>query len=99
MENPVCGADQLLLYLFLNVYLFIHLAPPGLSCGMWDLIPSPGIEPGTPVLGARSLSHRTTGQVPDQLLAVLLSPQNPLLRVELIGFDPCAQGHHCVLPL
>ena len=66
---------------------------------MWDLIPSPGIEPGTPVLGARSLSHRTTGQVPDQLLAVLLSPQNPLLRAELIGFDPCAQGHHCVLPL
>ena len=27
----------------------------GLSCGMWDLVPGPGIEPGSPELGAQSL--------------------------------------------
>ena len=30
-----------------------------LSWGMWDLVPSPGIKPGLPALGARSLSHWT----------------------------------------
>ena len=35
-----------------------------LSCGMWDLVPKPGIEPGPPALGARSLRHWTTREVP-----------------------------------
>ena len=30
------------------------------SCGMWDLVPWPGIEPRPPALGAQSLSHWTT---------------------------------------
>ena len=34
------------------------------SCSMWDLAPWPGIEPGTPALGAWSLSHWTTRAVP-----------------------------------
>ena len=51
---------------FLYIYfLFIYLAAPGLSCGMWDLVPWPGIEPGLPALGARSLSHWTAREVPD----------------------------------
>ena len=30
--------------------LFIHLAALGLfSCGMWALVPQPGIEPGLPL--------------------------------------------------
>ena len=33
------------------------------SCGMWDLVPWPGIEPRPPVLGVRRLSHRTTREV------------------------------------
>ena len=32
---------------FLNI-LFIYLAPLSLSCGMRDLAPPPGIEPGAP---------------------------------------------------
>ena len=32
------------------------------SCSMWDLVP--GIEPRPPVLGAQSLSHWTTREVP-----------------------------------
>ena len=34
------------------------------SWGMWDLVPWPGIEPRPPELGAPSLSHWTTREVP-----------------------------------
>ena len=33
-----------------------------LSCGMWDLVPWPGIEPRHSAQGAWNLSHRTTGK-------------------------------------
>ena len=45
------------------VYLFI-LAGPGLSCGTWDLLPWPGMEPRPPALGAQSLIHWTSREVP-----------------------------------
>ena len=35
-----------------------------LSCGTWDLAPWPGIKPRSPALGAWSLSHWTTREVP-----------------------------------
>ena len=35
-----------------------------LGCSMWDLVPWPGIELGAPELGAWSLSHWTTREVP-----------------------------------
>ena len=35
-----------------------------LSCGMWDLVPWPGIRLGPPALEARSFRHRTTREVP-----------------------------------
>ena len=34
------------------------------SWGMWDLVPWPGIKPGSPALGACSLGHWTTRKVP-----------------------------------
>ena len=34
------------------------------SSEMWDLVPWPGIEPRPPALGAQSLSHWTTREVP-----------------------------------
>ena len=34
------------------------------SCGMWDLVPRPGIEPIPPSLGAWSLNHWTAKEVP-----------------------------------
>ena len=37
---------------------------PGLSCSMWVLVSQPGIKPGPPALGTRSLSHWTTREVP-----------------------------------
>ena len=39
------------------IYTFIYLDAPGLSCSIWDLVPSPGIEPGPPALGAQSVSQ------------------------------------------
>ena len=33
------------------------------SCGTWDLIPWPGIEPRPPAMGMRSLSHWTIREV------------------------------------
>ena len=39
-----------------------------LICSVWDLVPGPGVEPGTPALGARGLSHWVTWEVPRQFL-------------------------------
>ena len=64
------GGFGKVLVFFFNIY-FIYLAMLGLSCsmrilscGMWDLVPSPGIKPRPSVLGAWSLNHWTTREVP-----------------------------------
>ena len=44
-------------------FQFIYLAVVGLSCGMLDLVHLPGIKPGLPALGLRSLSHWITWEV------------------------------------
>ena len=51
---------------FLKSLCFLrkYLAVPDLSWGMWDLVPSPGMEPRPPALGARSLSNWTTKEIP-----------------------------------
>ena len=55
------------------VKICVYLAVMGLSCsikifdfhcGMWDLVPWPGIEPEAPRLGAQNLSRWTTREVP-----------------------------------
>ena len=51
-------------FFLIFIYLFIHLTASSLSCGMWDLLPCPGIEPWPPALGAWNLSHWTTREVP-----------------------------------
>ena len=71
---------RLALEVFLNqsINQLMNLAAPGLgcsmwifrcsmqtlSCGMWDLAPSPGIEPRPRALGVPSFSHCTTREVP-----------------------------------
>ena len=63
--------------IFYKTFICIYLAPLGLGCGMqgvwcyiqslicglWDLVPRPGIEPGPPALGARGLNCWTTREV------------------------------------
>ena len=53
-ENPMY------IYIFKCLFLFTYLAAQGLSCGMWDLVPQPGIKPRAPALRDQSLSHWTT---------------------------------------
>ena len=45
------------------------MAAQGLSCGMWDLVPQPGIKPRAPALRDQSLSHCTTRGVPKDRLS------------------------------
>ena len=59
------------MHMFLMFISLINLAALGLShgmgtpsCGMWDLVPKPGIEHGPPVLGVQSLSHWTAREAP-----------------------------------
>ena len=49
---------------------FLTLAPGSAGTLSWDildLVPWPGFEPGSPALGARSLSHQTTRDIPKRL--------------------------------
>ena len=56
-------------FIFFYIYLFTWLhwvlvaACRIFSCGMWDLVPWPGIKPGSPALMQR-LSHWTIKEVP-----------------------------------
>ena len=56
--------DDCLCWIFLNIYLFINLAGPGLSCGIWNLVPGPRIQSQPPSLEVWSLIHWTTREVP-----------------------------------
>ena len=54
------------IFFFFNLKIF-YLASWCLSFGMWGLVPWPGIKPGPPALGAQSLSHWITREVPGLL--------------------------------
>ena len=72
---------------------------PTLNCGMWDLVPWPGIEPRAPALGAQSPSHWTTKEVPE----ILFHWRRPSLvvqslsHVQLFG-TPWTAAHQASLP-
>ena len=61
------------------------------SCGMWDLVPWPGVEPRPPIWGELSLSHWTTREVPMKhfsyrTFSLLLEEKEKLFRLELFHF-------------
>ena len=45
----------------------LHCGMQILSCGMWDLVPWPGIKPRPPALGGQSLGHWTTREGPTNM--------------------------------
>ena len=47
-----------------KVFFLIYLTTLGLSCGMWDLVSWPWIQPRSPAFGAWSLSFWTTREDP-----------------------------------
>ena len=56
---------------FFNLFVWLHsvLAESCeiFSCGMWDRVPWPRVEPGPPALGVQTLSHWTTRELPSYL--------------------------------
>ena len=61
------GVFHLLFARVLFEYFFIYLAMPGLSCGMWELVAWPGIEPEPSAFRAQNLSRWSTREVPGLL--------------------------------
>ena len=47
-----------------SIFFFIYLASPDLSCSTGDLVPRPWTRLRPPALGAQSLSHWPTREVP-----------------------------------
>ena len=58
-------------------YLF---GSTGLSCSLWDLLPRQRLEPRPPALGAQSLSHWTTRDVPKHTIFLKLHFKYLIMR-------------------
>ena len=94
---PLTGCLLLLLSSFPNIY-FTYLAALSLSCDLWDLFPWPEIKPGPPVLGACSLSHWTTREVPVSsfLMKDFTHPcQGTRMLLRHITFHSCLGSFQC----
>ena len=52
------------MHLFIWLPYILVAAQEPFSCDMWDLVPWPAMETGSPALGAQSLPHWTTGGDP-----------------------------------
>ena len=76
-SGPSCGRQDLcssacgILFFSPNIYLFVYLGALGFSCGMWDLVPWPGIEPGPLALGVWRLSVCATMEAPECIFITL----------------------------
>ena len=70
------GADFITFSLFIWLH-WVFVAALGIfSCGMWDLVPWQGSNPGPlPALGAQSLSQWTTREVPHYILKGCWEPE------------------------
>ena len=74
-----------------------------LGCVMWDLVPSPGIEPRPPALGEWSFSQWTTKEIPvlfcfKSLYWAMIDIQNVLLNVNnVMNLEISIHfwNHHC----
>ena len=58
-STPAFPSCSMLFFKYLFLFLFIYLTVPGLrcsmqtlSCGIWDLVPSPGIKPLPACIGS-----------------------------------------------
>ena len=67
------------------------MAALGLSCGMWDLVPWPGIEPGPPASVVWCLSHWTTKEIPELLeyVHLCLSSHLETFLANILCHCPC----------
>ena len=92
LRDPCCGTWDLL------------VAACGIfSCGMGNLVPWPGVEPGPPALGAWSLSHWTTREVPRWYMLLFLIKWLLYMSRYICGLVSCPFFHHwsvclCLIP-
>ena len=59
-------------YLFWLYRVLVAAREIFVAACMWDLVPRPGIEPGPPELGAQSLTHWTTRDVPIEVFLMTI---------------------------
>ena len=59
---------------------------PSLSCGMWDLVPWPRIEPGAPTLGRWSFSQWTNREAPARWILNLWTSREVCLFASLLFY-------------
>ena len=91
--SPEAGSDAkhhwMWLPSFLKIFTWlsqVFVAACGIfSCIMSDLVPSPGVEPGPPALGAWSLSHWMTGSGPCSHWKSLVAGLLPHLVADTAG--------------
>ena len=67
ISAPACPDILKNTYLFIWLHWVLVAAHVIIGCGMWDLVPRPGMEPEPTALGVWSLSHWTTGEVPPDI--------------------------------
>ena len=84
------------IYLFICLHCILVVAHEvfDIPCGMQDLISCPRIESGAPVLGAQSLSHWPTREVP---VTMTLHVIEHLLHLTLL-MSPCFWKHSREFP-
>ena len=70
-------------------FLFIYSTAVPCRCGMWDLVPWPGIEPGPPALGVWSLNHRAAREAP---IKKLLKHNFIFNFLAVLGLHCCTQA-------
>ena len=56
------------------------------SCGTWDLVPRPGIEPRPPVLGVQSLNHWTTRESHIPPISIGLKSVSPYIYIHVYPY-------------
>ena len=80
VSNIIANFLKKYLYVFTWLHCVLAVACRICSSGMWDLVPWPGIK-GPLHLGARSLSHWTTREVPIANILNTISGHENLLAV------------------
>ena len=79
VELDVAGAQRAkpTVPFFKRIFIYLFGGTRIFSCSMRDVVPWPGIEPGSPALGAWTLNHWTTREVPWTSGFYVTTPKQP----------------------
>ena len=93
--------DLFFFFFFFLMLLFVYLTAMGSSCGMWDLVPWPGIEPRPPALGVWCLTTGPSGRSLDLFLIkdLFRSEISHLKNIIPVGLAWWSGGWDSTLPV